>query len=105
MTLQDALIWILSGGGAGQIAYWLMEAVPFLANLTAVWKRYVSLALAALLAVAAFGIGVVFTYLPTPASGREWVEAIFSVIALALGWSQAVHGMTRLAKSSQAPSG
>ena len=98
MTLQDFLVWIISGGGVGIIAYWLMERIGERANLSAEWKRYLSLLLAALVAVAAYGGSVAIGYEPQPETVAAWIEGVFAVIAVAVGLSQAIHGFTRLRK-------
>jgi hypothetical protein len=46
-TLKELLIWVLSGGGAGILAYWLisqLDAAGLLAKWTSEAVRYLSLA-------------------------------------------------------------
>ena len=97
MELIAFLIWLLSGGGAAWVAYKLMEIVPFLVNLVPRDKRYVSLALAGVVAMiaqaAAVGIGIT----PTPADWLGWVTLLFSAASLAVIGSQAKHGQANLA--------
>ena len=97
-TLGEAIAWVLSGGGAGVIAYFLMEKVEFLADLGADYKRYVSIALTAALALLAWGAGLGMQYLAVPADWRGWIEAAFSTIAVALVTAQTIHGATALRK-------
>lgn len=59
-------------------------------------KRYLSLALAGMVAVVAYAAGVAMGYEPTPEDVRGWIEAVFSVIAVAVMSSQAMHGFVRL---------
>jgi hypothetical protein len=96
MTLQEFLIWIISGGGSGVIAYWLLERIGERVNIDAEIKRYLSLVLAGLVALGAYMAGIGIGYEPQPDTARAWVEAIFSVIAVAIGLSQAIHGALRL---------
>lgn len=98
MTLQEFLIWVLSGGGAGVAAFILMEWIGNNTDLQPDLKRYLSLALASTVAVAAYAAGVAMGYEPTPEDVRGWIEAVFSVIAVAVMASQAVHGFTKLRK-------
>jgi len=96
MSLQEFLVWVLSGGGAGVVAFILMEWIGKNTDLQSDLKRYLSLALAGLVAVAAYSAGVAMGYEPTPEDVRGWIEAVFSVIAVAVMASQAVHGFARL---------
>ena len=98
MSLQEFLIWVLSGGGAGVVAFLLMEWIGKNTDLQSDLKRYLSLALAATVAVAAYSAAVAMGYEPMPADVRGWIEAVFAVIAVAVMSSQAVHGYVRLRK-------
>lgn len=96
MELNDLLTWILSGGGAGVVSYWLMEHLAFLVMLAPQYKRYVSLALAGTLAVVGYLIAVGMGYQVAPAEVKGWVEALFSVIGVAIGLGQLIHGAKKL---------
>ena len=96
MELSEFLTWLVNGGGAGIVAYWLMDNLEFLRGLSSEWKRYASLGLAAGLAMLAFAAGVWLGYVDAPAGAQGWLEALFSVAALALGISQAWHGRAKL---------
>lgn len=97
MQLPEFLTWIVSGGGAALVAYWMMERVPFLVELESQQKRFASLALAAVIACAGFVVSVAAGYREAPASEFwPWLEALFSVIAVAIGGSQGVHGLLKL---------
>ncbi|RLC84853.1 MAG: hypothetical protein DRJ03_13100 [Chloroflexi bacterium] len=96
MELNELLSWILSGGGAGIIAYWLMDHLPFLIQLSSEYKRYASLIIAGILAVAGYLVAVSMGYQPQPETIKAWVETLFSVIGVAIGLSQFIHGRRRL---------
>ena len=96
LSLGEAIAWVLSGGGAGVIAFFLMEKVRFLADLGSDYKRYASILLTGVLALAAWGAGMGMQYLTVPADWRGWVEAAFSTIAVALVTAQTIHGATAL---------
>lgn len=93
MELTELLTWILSGGGAGVIAYWAMEHLAFLVQLKAQYKRYVSLALAGGLAMLGYLAAVGMNYQVGPETAKGWIEALFSVIGVAIGLSQLIHGV------------
>ena len=98
MTVQlgEFLTWIIGGGGAGILAFWLMENVKGLCDLGAEYKRYASLLLAGLLAAGAFGASVGLGYAVNPSDWQGWLESVFAVVAVAVGLSQVVHGRLRL---------
>lgn len=93
--LKDILLAVVTMGAGGAV-YWLMENVPFLKGLAADWKRYVSLALGALIPVACWLIGVAMAYWAAPETWRAWIEAIFAVAMVGITTSQAIHGATKL---------
>ena len=93
MELSELLIWILGRGGAGIAAYWLMEHIAFLVMLAPQYKRYVSFAIAGVLATLAFLASVAMGYQPEPGTTRAWIEALSSVIGVAIGLSQLIHGV------------
>jgi TRAP-type C4-dicarboxylate transport system permease small subunit len=91
MELKEFFVWLVSGGGAGLVAYWLIGVIPWLEDMAPEPKRYVALALTGLLAAGAFAVTVVLGYQSVPGTWLAWVEQIFSVIAVAIGLSQAIH--------------
>ena len=94
--LFQFLAWIISGGGATAATYFLMEKVPALVALSGEYKRYASLAIAAVVAMLAFLLVVVLSYHAAPESAQAWVENLFAVAFVAVTSSQAVHGRTKL---------
>lgn len=96
MELNDFLTWILSSGGAGVVSYWLMERLSFLIQLPSRSKRNVSLALAGGLAVLGYLAAVGMGYQVEPVATKGWIEALFSVIGIAIGLSQIIHGARKL---------
>ena len=96
VELNDLLTWILSGGGAGVVSYWLMERLAFLVALPAQYKRYVSLAIAGGLAVLGYLAAVGMSYQAEPETTRAWIEALSSVIGVAIGLSQLIHGARQM---------
>ena len=103
MELQEVLVWLLQGGGAGVVTYWLMENLPFLVNLTSENKRYASLVLTAALSIGAFLIAVALRYEAQPETLKAWLEAVFRVVAMALNLSLVIHGYKQLKKPKGTP--
>ena len=102
MGFREILVWLISGGGAGVLTFWLMDHVPALVRLPADRKRYASLALAMVLPVMAWLVMVGMGYVAAPATSQAWVEQIFSLAAGALLVSQGMHGALRLSASAKA---
>ena len=98
MEIQELLAWLVSGGGAGIIAYWRIGVIPALEGLVSEAKRYVAFALTAALAVGAWYVTIVLQYTPQPETTKAWIEAVFSVIAVALGINQIIHARRVLSK-------
>ena len=94
--LKQVLTWIIGGGGAGALTFLVMEKVP--EAWTAEVRRYVSIGLAFVFAVVAFGLSVEFNYSPVPSNWQAWIEACFEVGFVACGLSQAIHGRAKLRK-------
>ena len=98
MTLQEALQWVLVGGGAGWLAYAIIGWLPALEKLRGDAKRYASFIMTALLACAGFELEVIFGFETAPVTVQGWLEALFSVIAIAITVSQTIHAARVLAK-------
>lgn len=94
MDLQTVLVWIISGGGGGVLAYALLE--EFGANLTPKGKRYVAIAGTAVIGVLAFLAAAWLGYMAMPVTPEAWVEALSPIILAAFGVSQIVHGARQL---------
>jgi len=97
MELNEFLLWLVTGGGAGVAGYWLMEQVgKYWPDLSSELKRYLSLTVAAGLAMLAYYAQTLLAYVPAPGTTQAWIEALFSVAAVAIGLSQSIHGRIRL---------
>ena len=94
--LNQALVWIVGGGGAAAITYFLFENVKKLGALTPLYKRFASLAVAAALAVVAYAASVGLSYVTTPVGWQGWLESLFAVVAVAVVGSQSIHGARKL---------
>lgn len=91
-SFEEGLAWVLSGGGAGLVTYFMIDKVPFLAGLAPDYKRYVSIALVLVLAWGAWGVTMLMGYSPVPANWREVIETGFSITFVALTTSLVTHG-------------
>ena len=97
MELSEFLLWLVTGGGAGLFGYWLMDrVVKRFPGLSSELKRYLSLVIAAGLAMLAYYVQTMLAYVPSPETAQAWIEALFSVAAVAISLSQVVHGRVKL---------
>lgn len=96
MELKELLLWVLDRGGAGIATYWLMENIAALVALAPQYKRYVTYAIAGVLATLAFLAFVGMGYQPAPETTRAWIEALSSVVGVAIGLSQLIHGAKQM---------
>ena len=95
MSLWDAAQWVL-GGGMGPLVYWLMNHVSFLIKVEPkAAKRWVSFAVAAIVAWGALGI-TLWMGAPMPVTPQEWVNKLFAVAFAAVVASQGIHGQRDL---------
>lgn len=92
MELRLLITWVVSGGGAGVIGYWLMANIKWLANIpSAETKRYVSYAVVAVVAVVFYALGIGLAYTPVPVGWIGWVEQLVLIGTTAFGLSQLIH--------------
>jgi ABC-type dipeptide/oligopeptide/nickel transport system permease subunit len=99
MELKELLAWVISGGGAGVFAYFLIERIAALKALAPEPKRYVAIALSGVLAVGAWFIAAAMGYAAWPVGANAWIEQLFSVATYAFALSQIIHGAAKLPAS------
>ena len=101
--LASVLIWIVTGGGSGAVAYalWalLEKELPELAEIPARYERFICLGISVVIGVVGFFVQAAMTYQPWPVGAVDWIEQIFSVVALSVLAAQAIHGGRKLATS------
>jgi hypothetical protein len=102
-TLQLALVWLVSGGGAGTVAYWFLErefVKDWLADLSSEYKRYLALTMAFLLGDVGYALLVAIGTEVAPVGTLAWIKALVAAGSLAAGLGQVVHGRRRLRNGS-----
>jgi len=91
MELRAFFAWIISGGGAGILAYLLINEIEWLASLPPKTKRVAAFAISALIAMGIYTLAALIGYQELPVSGLAWVESLFLIGSTAFGLSQLVH--------------
>jgi len=102
-NLEGLLTWLWTGGGAGALAYWLMEQLVGLQAWPKFWRRMTSFALTIMVAIAAYWVAVTMYYEEGCADWRCWVEQIANVALLAVLSSQTLHGKLKLGQGDAMP--
>jgi len=93
--MENGLTWLVSGGGAAIVTYWLMQNWKVLSELPPRWKRMASLLLPAPFAAVGYAVAIWMQYITTPVGGREWCEVLFGVMSAAV-LQQGIHGVRKL---------
>jgi hypothetical protein len=97
MDLASILTWVVSGGGAAIIGYWLCNNVPALAQLVGDYKRYAAAGVTAFVAVAAWALLTAGTGTAWPVGWWAWVSQLVGLAAAAFEGGQFIHAATTLA--------
>jgi hypothetical protein len=96
MDLKTIWAWLLgAAAGFGVVVYWLMEHVPWLADLPPRWKRIMSVVvLPTALAVATYVMATAQGYEPAPADWQSMIVGALIYVVTAI--SQVIHGTVKL---------
>jgi len=94
--LRDVLLYLISGG-AGTVAYFLMEKVKELREIERPdYKRCFAYGLTGAIAIAAWMALIVLEYTAMPGSLKGWAEQGFAVLFVALTTNQGLHTALKL---------
>jgi hypothetical protein len=104
LDLRSVLIWCISGGGGGVIAWWLIPRVPWMAALAYEHKRWCAMILAGFVGVLATCASVIAFEDSAPADWRGWGIKLVAVFMTAAVAGQLAHSreVTVQAKKSSA---
>ena len=90
-TLRLVLFFIIGNGGAGILAYYVIDKWAWASNLAPEPKRYFAYALAGLIGTLAFLATLGMGYQEAPVGWRNWIEVLVAVAFLSGGVSQFWH--------------
>ena len=91
MSIISGFEWLLSGGGAGIVAYMAVNRIRGLAELASQTKRIVAFAISGGLGVIAWAALIWLAQGPWPATPQAWVTALFAAAATAIATSTGIH--------------
>lgn len=98
MDMQQIIAWILQGGGAGIIAYWIIERWTWAVALNPEPRQYVAWIISGALGIGAWGLSLWFGLQAVPATPQAWSEAIVGAVLLAIMGAKLVHTRKRLSR-------
>ena len=97
-SIVAVLVWLVTGGGAGLFAYWIWGELegwfPAIGNLAPRPERYLTTVLTIAIGALGFLVQVWLGYTDYPIGLTEWIERVFSVVALAVISALTAHGRT-----------
>ena len=91
MELREVLRWVVSGGGAGVLAYYIIARIKWPAEYPSERKRWITLAVTFGLADISFVLMTLVGYEAIPLTALEWVEHLWLVGTTAFGLAQMIH--------------
>ena len=92
-NLMEATAWVIGGGGAGILAYALLETMPFQGDLTPKGKRFLAGVLCCVIGILVYLFTVYMGWEPTcGGDARCWIEGCANTALVAFATSQAIHG-------------
>ncbi len=98
MTLEQALIWVASGGGAGIIAFLIIERWAWGLSLDPKPRQLLAWVISGLCGLAALGGGLALGYQAMPATGEAWASMLWLAISTAIGGAKVAHTLAVLGK-------
>ncbi len=97
------LSWVIYGGGAGTLAYLLMEKIKWSASVGSEKKRYISIVITIGFALLAWGVLLLAKAVPTPVGLINWWVEAWKIGGVAYIASSLEHGRLVLrAKDTEA---
>ena len=105
MDMQQIIAWLAQGGGAGLIAYWIIERWAWAVALDPEPRQYVAWAISGALGVVAWAMSLWFGLQTIPASPQAWFEAAIGAALLAIMGAKIAHARTQLSRYKRNGSG
>ena len=102
LDLRAILIWCISGGGGGVIAWWLIPHVAWMAALEYEHKRWCAMTLAGIVGVMATCASVIVFRDSAPADWRGWAIKLVAVFMTAAIAGQLAHARDTTVQSKKA---
>ena len=99
MDLNLMMKWVLTGGGAGVIAYLLIEYWPWANGLEKRPKQIVAWIISGVLGMGAWALLVVLELEASPVGAEAWIIALINVAIAAATGAKVLHTAFNLGKS------
>ncbi len=96
-TFQQLLAYLVLGGGAGYVAFWLTERLAWPENAEP--RRYVSFVVAAAIGLLAWLVEIEFGFVASPEGDwHAWINNGVTVALVVILSAQAIHGRVVLSR-------
>lgn len=105
MNMEQIIAWILQGGGAGLIAYWIIERWAWAVALDPEPRQYVAWTVSGVLGIGAWGLSLWFGLQAVPATPQAWFEAAVGAVLLAIMGAKVIHTRKQLSRYTRNGSG
>jgi hypothetical protein len=96
-TLKQLAAWVLTGGGAGVLAYWVIDHLN-LSTWNDEQKRWLAWALGGIAAIGFWWLEIAMLWVPNPADWREGLSQGVAVLGMAFMSSQMLQARVRQAR-------
>ena len=100
-TFKQIIAWVLTGGGAGALAIWVMDHLR-LGAWNDEQKRWLSWVLGGAFALLGWGVQMAMLWVQPPADWREAVSQAVTVIGVAFTVSQLGHARMKQSRARRA---
>lgn len=95
--VKSVITWVIEGGGAGIISWWLFEQLvknKTINKMKKEWKRFWAVILAIFIGGIVAYVGSLLNIYPLPESLEAWLDLLIKIGLLAAAASQLAHGFT-----------
>lgn len=99
--VKSLITWLIEGGGAGVISWWLFEQLTknkSLKKMKKEWKRFWAVVFAIIIGGVVAYIGSLFNLYPLPESLEAWFDLLVKIGLLAAAANQLAHGFVEFPK-------
>jgi hypothetical protein len=104
MEVTDAkslIIWLIEGGGAGIISWWLFDQMvkaKRIKRMKKEWKRFYAIIFAIIIGGIVAYLGSYLGIYPGPADLESWLDLFIKIGLMAATSQQLAHGFTKYTK-------
>ena len=98
---RSVITWVIEGGGAGIISWWLFEQLvktKTIKKMKKEWKRFWAVIFAVIIGGIVAYVGSLLNIYPLPEDLEAWFDLLVKIGLLAVAANQLAHGFTAFPK-------